>query len=142
MAIYEKAGMPRRFHSPEQLWDEAVEYFQWCEDNPITNKDGFECPRPFTRQGLVVHVRCSSRTFYNYEKNEDFEDVISDIRNILYEQKFSGAACGIYNANLIKSDLGIADRSEIDHTTMGEKVESGFSFIGVDENTDLDKLNT
>jgi hypothetical protein len=34
----------------------------------------------------------------------------------MYEQKFSGAAAGLLNPNIIARDLGLADKSEIAST--------------------------
>ena len=45
---------------------------------------------------------------------KDFSQVITRIGKIIYDQKFSGAASGFFNANIIARDLGLADKKEID----------------------------
>ena len=46
----------------------------------------------------------------------EFEAVCNRIRSIIAQDKFDGAAVGVYNANLMIRDLGLA-----------EKVEAGIS---------------
>ena len=36
-----KHGRDMLFASPTLLWEAACEYFEWCEDNPITEPRSF-----------------------------------------------------------------------------------------------------
>lgn len=44
-------------------------------------------------------------------KAKDFSSVITRVAEIVYNQKFSGAA-GFFKANIISRDLGLAERSD------------------------------
>lgn len=49
----------------------------------------------------------------------DFSNVITGIEEMVFEHKFTGAAAGFLNANLISRDLGMLDKKEINHTNAG-----------------------
>jgi hypothetical protein len=127
-----KHGRDRLFETPQLMLEAACEYFQWCIDNPfyeaiVHGKDSkiINVPkmRPFTLQGLTSFMDCNTvyfSHFYDVEKekdneiSKDFCKVITHIRETIYNQKFSGAASGFLNANIIARDLGIKDSSEVD----------------------------
>lgn len=136
-----KHGRDKLFETPELLWEAACEYFEWCEENPlmeveqakgmskpVKDEDGelvwppnlIELPkmRPFTLQGLCLYLDCGTSYFRNFKleeraQAEDFKAVIGKIEETIYNQKFSGAAAGFLNANIIARDLGLADKSEM-----------------------------
>lgn len=131
-----KHGRDKLFATPELMWDAACEYFQWCEDNPFLSTEAktvsgykengsietVEIPkiRPYTLQGLCLYLDCNTHYFNQFEANlkeEDkgFSPIITRIREIIYNQKFSGAASGFFNQNIIARDLGLVDKKETDH---------------------------
>lgn len=124
-----KHGRDKLFSTPELLWEAACEYFQWCVDNPLEReeliKSGQEVGktysvnvmRPFTIHGLCIYLDCSTSYFRNLKheqagKDQDFLTVIERIQEVIYNQKFEGAAAGFFNANIISRDLGLAERTE------------------------------
>lgn len=136
-----KHGRDKLFESPELLWQAACEYFQWCENNPFTKSEAktvnigdyqsqieiakIPMMRPFTIQGLSSYLDCNTQYLAQFEaslkeKNDalskDFTLVITRIREAIYNQKFSGAASGFFNANIIARDLGLADKKDVDKT--------------------------
>lgn len=132
-----KHGRDKIFADPETMWIAACEYFQWCVDNPIlqqnwVGKDGDEVerklPRPFTLTALAVYFDCDEQTLKNYGTKEDHKDffgVTTRINQVIRNQKFEGAAVGIFNANIIARDLGLADKAE--HTGKdGGPIETKF----------------
>lgn len=123
-----KHGRDKLFASPDLLWEAACEYFEWCEKNPLIeidfkgkDADKVELPkmRVFTLQGLCLYMDCSTSYFRQFKsersENKDFVTVIEKIEETVYNQKFTGAAAGFLNANIISRDLGLLDRSEIKH---------------------------
>lgn len=107
------------------MWDAACEYFQWCEDNPLIEIDfrgkdanEVELPkmRPFTIQGLCRYLDCNTKYFNDFRdaKHKDFSEILTRIMDTIYEQKFTGAASGFLNPNIIARDLGLADKKEVD----------------------------
>jgi hypothetical protein len=137
-----KHGRSKLFKSPELLWDAACEYFQWCEENffieykPMVVSEGnnagssiqmAEIPikRPYTLHGLCLYCDCSTSYFRAFkstlqEKDKEFLTVINKIEETIYNQKFSGAAAGFFNSNIIARDLGLSDKKEVDAEVKGE----------------------
>lgn len=128
-----KHGRDKLFASPELMWEAACEYFEWCENNPFYKSEakvvsgGYkeagsveiaELPymRPFTLHGLCIYLDCNTKYFNDFQeaKHEGFSEVLTRIRETIYNQKFAGAASGFFNANIIARDLGLADKKEVD----------------------------
>lgn len=129
-----KHGRDKLFTTPELLWEAACEYFQWCDDNPhiesVVQKrkisrdeeiiELVQNPkkRAYTIQGICLYLNCNTKYLYDFEDglkaspNKDFSEIITCIRETIFEQKFSGAASGFFNANIIARDLGLSDKSE------------------------------
>lgn len=125
-----KHGRDKLFETPELLWEAACEYFEWCDKNPhqelryFNTKNGIEekkAPklRAYTLKGLCLYLDCSTKYFLNFEENnkvsEDFMDTLIRIREVIYEQKYSGAAAELLNPSFIGKDIGLVDRKELDH---------------------------
>jgi len=120
-----KTGRPQDY-KPDELWDTAVEYFKWCQDNPWIKHEAIkggdragemiEIPtsRPFTLKAFCLFADIAFQTFERYSHREEFSDITTRIRETCYSQKFEGAAVGAFNANIIARDLGLKDMSEID----------------------------
>lgn len=134
-----KHGRDKLFETSELLWDAACEYFQWCEDNPwvksetITRLSGIDTKdsptaRPFTLEGLALYCDATTSWWRQFKgrlddvKDKDFVTVVTRIEDVIYKQKFEGAAVGAFNANIIARDLGLKDSQGIDHTTKGESI--------------------
>jgi hypothetical protein len=135
-----KHGRDKLFETPDLLWEAACEYFQWCENTPFykceaktVNIGDYQSQieiakiptiRPFTLHGLCIYLGCHSKYFNDFEaaNHKDFSNVITRIKEIIYEQKFTGAASGFFNANIIARDLGLADKREV------EKVKKKLTF--------------
>ena len=124
-------GRPRKVQSAEELWEKACEYFQWVADNPLYEGKVFSTQkgirkaavpkmRAMTLEGLCLFLGISRETWDNWCKGEwvggaeqSFLDVCKHINFVIREQKFSGAAADLLNANLISRDLGLSDRQEL-----------------------------
>jgi len=120
-------GRPSIFQTPEDLWKSAKEYFLECDENPIevseittTDKGIYSKIKqhkvPYTWEGLYVFLGISNLD--RYKEKKDFVGIISHIGNIIRNQKFTGAAAGIFNANIIARDLGLSEKT--DTTLKGE----------------------
>lgn len=129
-----KFGAPPAFESPEEMWERAVEYFKWCEENTLDESKIFNNQgeiisgrvphmRAMTQAGLCAFLNIGVSTWHDYKKKDDFSAVISRIESIMFEQKFSGAAAGLLNANIIARDLGLADKTE-QKVTLSDDFES------------------
>lgn len=121
-------GRPKEYATPGDLWDKAAEYFQWCDSNPLMSyewngKDPVKCElekmRAYTIKGLCLFLGIYESTFHTYttaETHKEFHYIASHIRDIIYTQKFEGAAAGMLNPNIIARDLGLVDKTDSNHT--------------------------
>lgn len=127
-----KDGKDKIFKTPNDLIEACNEYFEWCEENPIEEQLVFHSQgditkttiskkRPFTIQGLCNYLDISVKGFNLYEKRKDYIPITTRVRQIIYNQKFEGAAAGLFNPNIIARDLGLAEKSDV--TSQGEKVQ-------------------
>jgi hypothetical protein len=116
-------------YTPELLWDEAINYFDWVEKNPLKEQKGFAFQgvvtkaefnkmRAMTIAGFCLFADISIQTWENYGKNQDFIDVTTQISNIIRTQKFEGAAAELLNPNIIARDLNLVERSEMNATML------------------------
>lgn len=123
------SGAPGSKLTPEALWDMACLYFRGENDDTMIKKDFI---RSGEAAGKIVEVTTtrpfswtSFELFLLYKgirsnvfaiKNNDgdrypeFKEVIRRIDNVIYEQKFDGAAIGGYNPQLIIRDLGLSEK--------------------------------
>ena len=117
-------GRKPAFNSPEEMLEKAIEYIEWVEENPLVEERVFSTKngivhttvhkmRAMTYAGLYIFLGISKSTWIDYKKDDDFSTVIKQIENIFYEQKFTGAAADLLNANIISRDLGLADKKEL-----------------------------
>lgn len=119
-----KHGRDKIFASDELLWEACCEYFQWVEDNPLwENKvaqyqgEVIDMPvakmRAMTISGLCLFLDITRETWGQWRKDKDFSDVVTRAEEVIYSQKFAGAAADLLNANIIARDLGLADKTEV-----------------------------
>tara|TARA_R100000657_G_scaffold15485_1_gene10961 strand:- start:811 stop:1149 length:339 start_codon:yes stop_codon:yes gene_type:complete len=71
--------------------------------------------RAMTLMGLYTFLGINSMTWRSWRTVDDFAYVVETVENIIREQKFSGAAADLLNANIISRDLGLAEKTEHDH---------------------------
>lgn len=129
-----KHGRDTLFESPELLWQAACEYFQKTDERKWKRKDWVgkdaveverEVDTPYTMTGLCLYLGCNDSYFRNFLNQErankaEFSSVIENIKQVIYTQKFEGAAVGTYNANIIARDLGLRDKTELSTPPDGE----------------------
>jgi hypothetical protein len=114
-------GRNPKYRSPEELWDDVKGYFDTCDNSPLVSTETRRTDRntekketqhrvPYTWEGLYVHLGVCN--LEHYKTKEAFSEIITHIGNIIYNQKFTGAAAGLFNSNIIARDLGLKDKSE------------------------------
>lgn len=125
-----KSGRDKIYKTTNALAKACNEYFEWCQKNPLLESDilkqhvngegeklvNVSIPkmRPFTIHGLCNFLDIALSTFQEYEKREGFSVITTRVRQIIYAQKFEGAAAGFLNANIIARDLGLVEKKELD----------------------------
>lgn len=127
-------GRDRLFKSPKLLWEACVGYFEWCESNPLIEIDyvgagGKKVKKPklraFTIQGLTRYLDTNTLWFNQFEdslkdpdrvktpRDQEFSIILTRVREIIYDQKFTGAAAGFLNPMIIARDLSLRDKQEV-----------------------------
>lgn len=109
------------FPDADILWEACLEYFEWVENNPLYEMKAFayqgtvttkELPRmrAMTIDGLCIFLDIDNSTWFEYCKKDGFSNVTRRVTSIIKDQKFSGAAADLLNANIIARDLGLRDK--------------------------------
>lgn len=122
-----KVGRPPVYNHPDEMWDDALAYFKWAEDDPLWEAKAFAFQgvvtveklakmRAFTLDGFLLHSGLAESTWYDYKVKPDFSGVAQRIDKAIREQKFTGAAADLLNANIIARDLGLKDSVSNEHT--------------------------
>jgi len=130
-----KHGRDKLFSTPELLWEAACEYFDWCHDNPLYETKAFafqgeitttELPimRAMTISQLCLYLGCNEAYFRQFrgalkedesDLAKDFSTVLTNIEQTIFNQKFQGAAGKLLDGNIIARDLGLMDKSQVEH---------------------------
>lgn len=121
-------GRTPKFESPEQLWSACCEYFQWVEDHPLWEMKAFAFQgvvtqepiakmRAMTLTGLTLFLDITLETWRMYRSRNDLSEVTTRAEQVIYDQKFSGAAADLLNANIIARDLGLKEQSQVEDVT-------------------------
>jgi hypothetical protein len=126
-------GRDKLFASPDLLLQACEEYFNWVDGHPFYKVEAIKggdragdlikipTMRPYTIQGLCRYLNCNSVWFNHFEKaisnktdeeSQGFSKIITHVREAIYQQKFDGAAIGVFNANIIARDLGLKEKAE------------------------------
>jgi hypothetical protein len=137
------AGRPKKL-TPESLWTYFVQYQKYAKENPklkhdFVGKDADEVYRqieiPLTWEGLQIFIWNQGLNGdlkdYLSNKNDaynEFSPILARIRTIIYEDKFTGAAAGLFNHSIIARDLGLKEQSDV--TSGGEKINQVINWGG------------
>lgn len=132
--IHRKFPGQRVFQTPEDMWDKAVEYFEWVKARAVATeitvdkKTGEKteishAPVVFHLSSFFAFVGMTRRTFLDYEQRPGFEDVTAHIREVIRTNQFDGAAVNLYNAGLIAKEIGLADRVEATVETAANRID-------------------
>lgn len=127
-------GRKPKFESSDKLWEAACEYFEWVESNPLMSAELVkfqgeatvaEVPkmRAMTIQGLCLFLDITNQNLQEYGEREGFSEIVTRIKDVIYQQKFSGAAADLLNSNIIARDLGLADKKNVDGNVLNPLAE-------------------
>lgn len=119
----ETGHRPLKFETPEQLWEAARAYFEWAESTPLQeevamgSKDGpvkitLSKMRALTLKAMCLYIDLSWDRFDDYRKRPAFKEVCQRIDDVIFTQKFEGAAAGLLQPNIIMRDLGLVEKTQ------------------------------
>lgn len=115
-----RTGRPLKY-DPLTLWAKFIEYVDWVVSNPAKVERPFSSglivvcsqDRPLKLIDFYAFAGITHSMFQRYEEKDDFKAITARVRDIIYSQKFDGAARGIFESNIIARDLGIGDKLDI-----------------------------
>ncbi len=133
LLVKKPTGRPNKY-TPNRLWKKAFQYFAWIEKNPLMETKAFsngttkKLPkmRAMSELAFCLFAGISRETFNKYksgkEEWKDFSDISNAISDIIYSQKFEGAAANFLNHNIIARDLGLKDKTELTFPKVGKEL--------------------
>jgi hypothetical protein len=119
------SGPEPLFPDGDALWAACDAYFCWAEDNPILEEQlvtyrgatrfvSIPKMRPMTKRGLCRFLGVAHTTWAKWKRDRpELAAAIERAEGVLWDQKFAGAAVGIFNGNLVARELGLADKTEL-----------------------------
>ncbi len=130
-------------YTPQSLWEKALEYFRWTENNPLKEEKVFSSGkkatvnkiRAMSATGFCVFAQLSKSALEAYAKTDDYAEIISRINDIIYMQKFEGAAAGLLETSFVARELGLRDQTDV--TTNSKDIH-----IQVMDKQTLNQLNS
>lgn len=119
-----KVGRPPIWETPEEMWEEACKYFEWCTENPILEDDVKTDngslvhivrykPRIMNKWGMCTYLNITYPTFQRYSKMPEFSSVVTAIEEVISSQCFEGVNSGHFNANIVSRYMGLADNQNV-----------------------------
>lgn len=134
--LRDKHGRDKLFKTPQSLLDSALEYLKWIQDSPFLIYEKTTTPKgeitkevykekPPTKSGFFLFVGASDTWLTNFKKNanEDFLRVIEWIEKTIEDYQLQGASSNVFNAKIIASKLGLADKKEQIVTLRGKDLD-------------------
>ena len=117
-------------YQPEELWQKAIDYFEWIEKNPLKEEKVFGSGvsmkvnkmRAMTIVSFCLFAEIDRKAFDRYSEDEAYRHITTHIRDIIFSQKFEGAAAGLLESNIIARELGLNEK--VDHTTNGKDISN------------------
>lgn len=125
--------------TPEQLWENATNYFRWCDNHPIKTKRTLtsgktqgskvevEHTRPYTIEAMCLHCGISKKYIKDIQDSADdgnaFFMVVEKILSIIYTQNLEGGITDIYNPIMVSKVLNLDKTTNDGNESRAVKVE-------------------
>ena len=111
----------KKFNTPEIMGEKIAEYIEACLNNPIEVESAtsrgvvtVRKAKPMTIKGICAYLGIVHSTWLDYKNREEFTKLITRVEELVYDQKYTYAAIGEFNSNIIARDLGLVDKQETD----------------------------
>ena len=108
-------------NSAESLWEDAKDYFMWCEANPIFKEEmirqtgaivAMQVPRPFNLPALCLHCGVTVSYINSLARNSaagEYHLVAQKILQVIYAQNLEFGMAGIFNSNIVARKLNLGN---------------------------------
>jgi len=82
------------------------------EDETVVYSTALPKMRAMTLKAFQIFADISHTTWDNYCDKEDYVAITTRVKDIIYSQKFEGAAATLLNPNIIARELGLKEHAE------------------------------
>jgi hypothetical protein len=144
-------------NTPEELWENAVDYFAWCDMNPIVSKITITAGkgtgdqvnkssrRPYSIKGLCLHCGILEEYIRDVRSIKDrqslYYSVVSKILYIIYIQNLEMATIGEFNPIFVAKVLNM-EKDDVPNNPVKIHVVQGLPELSKSENEILEKLES
>lgn len=138
----ERLSQPARMYEPHELAEKFAEYVSWNKtENVFLKAESIKSGEftgqlvhtptipPLTAVGFCNYCGMLQSTYIGYKKDVRYMQVCESIDQAIYQNKFDGAATGMFNHAIIARDLGLADKKDI--TSNGQALTNSPPVINV-----------
>lgn len=127
--------------TPETVFNLAVKYFSWAEDQAIkaietasfqgvVTENLVHKPRVFTLNGFQLYCGVTYGAIQSWRASPGFSEVMEFIDSVIIEQKYQLAASNLINAGFVGKDIGIDKAAEVN---VQNNVSAGAVSVTTDE---------
>lgn len=110
--------------TPETVFNLAVKYFSWAEDQAIkaietasfqgvVTENLVHKPRIFTLNGFCLYCGVTASSIQSWRASPGFAEVVEFIDSVIHEQKYQLAASNLINAGFVGKEIGIDKATEV-----------------------------
>lgn len=110
--------------TPETVFNLAVKYFSWAEDQAIkaietasfqgvVTENLVHKPRIFTLNGFCLYCGVTASSIQSWRASPGFSEVMAFVDSVIHEQKYQLAAANIINAGFVGKEIGIDKPAEV-----------------------------
>lgn len=107
------------YYSPEELYEEAMKYFKYCDDTLIENSYGKKVKTPKTISGLGKWLWVSKNYISSKAKEDGYSGMIEYIRWIVENDIELNAMLWFYNPTIASKNLSAnfdwRDKTEVEN---------------------------
>jgi len=145
--------------TPDSFLKKAMEYFSWCDDNPIKSKRTLtsgktqgakvemEFVRPYTIKGLCLHCNIPEKFLIDISKTfnpeEEWRVVVEKALMVIYNQNLEGGIVDMYNPILVSKVLNLDKQQDNTQASIRvEIVKSNSEQLATSENEVLQMLDS
>ena len=141
-------GKPPKY-TPKEWSEKMIDYLKymenctWNKNEAIKGGDlagtiiSIPTKTPLTIQGFCNFAGVSSELYARYKQDKGFEDyhgITMYIDSIIKQNQLEGSMVGAYNPNIVARLLGLAEKTENDHTSGGQSLPPVIINITAPEN--------
>lgn len=127
--------------TPETVFNLAVKYFSWAEDQAIKAietasfqgavvENLVHKPRIFTLNGFCLYCGVTASSIQSWRSSPGFSEVMEFIDAVIHEQKYQLAASNLINAGFVGKEIGIDKAAEV---SVQNNVSAGAVSVTPDE---------